>query len=361
MFFAAARKIAGGAALIAVAFLSGCGGPGGFTSFDAAVPGTSGTDASSLEEPDVAAPTPDAALDASADAGACAHACSTNHVATLACSLGTCTSTCAQGFADCNADKRTDGCETSTSADVANCGGWGLVCKGTVGRGCQNGACNATCDDGIRNQGETDVDCGGPCPRCDLGRSCLVNRDCRTGVCASGRCAPVACAKGFGLPGPPILHTGTNPVAVGSADFNGDGKLDVAIVNSESDTVSVFFGQGDGAFVHSADYATGGRPSSIAIGDLNGDGKPDFAVPNFYDRTVSVFLDTGNATFAPQVTYSTDGGPQGVAIGDVTGDGKPDLVVSTQFSCDILPNAGGGTFGTSTTIRPAAPSSRSGT
>jgi hypothetical protein len=287
-----------------------------------------------------------------ANCGACTLACSTNNVATAACFLGTCTSTCAPGFADCNADKRIDGCETSTSSDVANCGGCGVVCRGTVGRGCQNGACNPTCDDGIQNQGEADVDCGGPCARCDVWRSCVANSDCRTGVCQGSRCAPVPCAKGFGLPGPPILHTGSNPVAVRSADLNGDGKPDLAIVNSESNTVSVFFGQGDSTFVHSADYATGGRPSSVAIGDLDGDGKPDLAVPNFYDRTVSVFLDNGDGTFAPQVTYSTETGPISVAIGDLNSDGKPDLVVATQFTCDILPNAGGGTFGPFTDITP---------
>ncbi|MFT4038435.1 MAG: hypothetical protein QM692_09665 [Thermomicrobiales bacterium] len=46
-----------------------------------------------------------------------------------------------------------------------------------------------TCSDGIRNGTETDIDCGGSCPRCPNGKTCQGTRDCETGLCAGGSCA----------------------------------------------------------------------------------------------------------------------------------------------------------------------------
>jgi hypothetical protein len=46
-----------------------------------------------------------------------------------------------------------------------------------------------TCHDRKRNGAETDVDCGGTCPRCAIGKCCLLDNDCDSGVCVSGRCA----------------------------------------------------------------------------------------------------------------------------------------------------------------------------
>jgi len=67
---------------------------------------------------------------------------------------------------------------------------------------CQNGACQAaSCDDGIANQGEVDVDCGGPCPlRCALGSLCKADSDCDAGLfCPAGsrKCALVSCQDGL--------------------------------------------------------------------------------------------------------------------------------------------------------------------
>ena len=67
-------------------------------------------------------------------------------------------------------------------------------------------------------------------------------------------------------------------MAVG--DFNGDGKLDLAVTNPYGNTVSVLLGNGDGTFQTPMDYATGELPYSLAVGDFNGDGKADLAVTN---------------------------------------------------------------------------------
>ena len=65
-------------------------------------------------------------------------------------------------------------------------------------------------------------------------------------------------------------------------DFNGDGKLDLAVANFVDSSVSVLLGNGDGTFQVAVDYGTGsqGEPLSVAVGDFNADGKLDLAVAN---------------------------------------------------------------------------------
>src|SRR5882672_6162276 len=69
---------------------------------------------------------------------------------------------------------------------------------------------------------------------------------------------------------------GANPVSVAVADFNGDGRPDVAVANSSSNTVSVLLDAtgpraGVPAFAARADFATGGIPFGVAVADFNGD------------------------------------------------------------------------------------------
>jgi len=71
-----------------------------------------------------------------------------------------------------------------------NCGGCYAACP--LGEVCTSGICVAppTCSDGIQNQDETDIDCGGPeCGPCADGESCLVNADCISGFCGLDGCA----------------------------------------------------------------------------------------------------------------------------------------------------------------------------
>ena len=87
-------------------------------------------------------------------------------------------------------------------------------------------------------------------------------------------------------PTPPNLSapvgyaTGTNAHGVTSADVNGDGKLDLLVANSGSNTVSVLFGNGDGTFQPAVNYATGKSPKSVKAGDVNGDGLLDLVTAN---------------------------------------------------------------------------------
>jgi hypothetical protein len=89
---------------------------------------------------------------------------------------------------------------------------------------------------------------------------------------------------------------GTGSVSVAACDFNGDGKLDLAVGNISSGNVSVLLGNGDGTFQSAIDFGNQLSPQSVAIGDFNSDGRPDLVAANFTLpgtlSTVSVFLNT---------------------------------------------------------------------
>ena len=142
---------------------------------------------------------------------------------------------------------------------------------------------------------------------------------------------------------------GPYPVAVG--DFNGDGKVDMAVANTVSNTVSVLLGNGNGTFQTRVQYAVGSDPISVAVGDFNGDGKTDLAVANAGSNSVSVLLGNGNGTFQTQVQYAVGSDPESVAVGDFNGDGKPDLAVANEegTTVSILLGNGNGTFQAQTT------------
>jgi hypothetical protein len=145
---------------------------------------------------------------------------------------------------------------------------------------------------------------------------------------------------------------GSRSVAVG--DFNGDGKPDLAVANEGTTplfngTVSVLLGQGDGTFLPALSYAAGSLPVSVAVGDFNGDGKLDLAVANqgtypFTNAGVSVLLGQGDGTFQTAVHYAAEGLPVSVAVGDFNGDGKPDLAVANDYGVSVLRGQGDGTF-----------------
>ncbi len=167
--------------------------------------------------------------------------------------------------------------------------------------------------------------------------------------------------------GSPIA-TGTRPSSVVTADFNSDGFLDVAVVNANANSVSVFLGYGDGTFraaPHSAFTVNGGVlgngvPIAAAAGDFNGDGRVDLAVTNIpldplsalggaitghVGGGVGVFLGVGDGSFQPTNNFGTGGDlPVSIAVGDFNKDGKPDFAIANLNSGNVsilLGNGGG--------------------
>lgn len=121
---------------------------------------------------------------------------------------------------------------------------------------------------------------------------------------------------------------GTNPAAVASADFNSDGRLDLATSNMSTNDVSVTLGNANGTFQSATTSATGPSPLSLAVGDFNADGKLDIVTANTSD--VSVLLGNGNGTFQPPTSINLGSNPSSVAVGDFNGDGKLDLGVTSN-------------------------------
>jgi hypothetical protein len=175
-------------------------------------------------------------------------------------------------------------------------------------------------------------------------------------VLAATQQVPVACDGCVAFASPVSYFTGTHPTSVAVADFNGDGKRDLATADQIADTVSILLGNGDGTFAVAVPYAAGSQPVFVAADDVNGDGYPDLAVANIAGSNVSILLNNGDGTFAAAVNYAVGEQPLSVAIGDLNADGKPDLAVgSLSQSASNFPNnvwillgTGTGTFGTPT-------------
>jgi hypothetical protein len=128
--------------------------------------------------------------------------------------------------------------------------------------------------------------------------------------------------------------TSANPGNIVLGDVDGDGKLDLVIVTSDHQIVSIYRNtstSGNISFAARVDITVGVLPAGIALGDLDGDGKLDFAVANSGDNTFSVYRNTstiGAISFASNVNVTTNNWPTGIAIADLDGDGMPDVVIT---------------------------------
>lgn len=152
--------------------------------------------------------------------------------------------------------------------------------------------------------------------------------------------------NGDGTFAPAVTYpVGTNPVFVLKRDLNGDGKIDVVVVNSGSNDVSILLGKGDGTFLPQKAFAAGKAPVAAITGDFNRDGKIDIAVAS--SAGISVLLGNGNGTFLPQKTYTATGPMTGIVEASVRQNGITDLIGigPTAQRFVVLPGIGNGTFG----------------
>jgi hypothetical protein len=125
--------------------------------------------------------------------------------------------------------------------------------------------------------------------------------------------------------GPSVLWGET--MAIG--DFNRDGKVDIASADWSTKSVLVVLGNGDGTVATPDPYAGGPYLGPVLTRDLDGDGRLD-AVAVGPEGAVRVLLGKGDGTLAQSADYDVGGKASGIAIGDLDGDGKLDMVTTSE-------------------------------
>jgi cysteine-rich repeat protein len=138
---------------------------------------------------------------------------------------------------------------------------------------------------------------------------------------------------------------GASPQSVAVGYFNFDGKPDLAVANGLSDDVSILLGHGDGTFGAATNFASGkghdfngslqSNAVCVKVGDFNGDGKVDLAVANALANDVAILSGRGNGTFAAPTIFGVEQHPSSVAIGDFDADARFDLAVTNAGSDNV--------------------------
>ncbi|MBL8212186.1 MAG: VCBS repeat-containing protein, partial [Bryobacterales bacterium] len=137
-----------------------------------------------------------------------------------------------------------------------------------------------------------------------------------------------------------------NPVAIGAADFNGDGRRDIAALStstaaaSSTGAVSLLFGNGNGTLGTATVYPTAERTAAMTVFDFNRDGRPDIATLHGDDSTANshkilLYFTNANGTLASPTTLALtgaagSGAQRSLVAADFTGDGHADLMTLSQ-------------------------------
>ncbi len=160
----------------------------------------------------------------------------------------------------------------------------------------------------------------------------------------------------FELPRIIPLTKGLSPVYVVTADLRGNGTLDLIVAESDTSTIGVLLGHGDGTFGFEQTYSLPQPPAALVVDDFDHDGKLDIASVMFTVSSdtrgvqyLATLLGTGNGSFgAPVISmnpgfYST---AWNIASGDVNGDGRPDVIITGPGieNSQVYINAGAGKF-----------------
>jgi uncharacterized protein (TIGR03437 family) len=147
------------------------------------------------------------------------------------------------------------------------------------------------------------------------------------------------------------FRAGSQPVSIALADFTGDGKPDLAVASAgnllgDSGSVALLRGNGDGTFQAPQQFSAGTNPRSVLAGDFNGDGRLDLAVASSGSADVSILIGNGSGGFGPVLSTSVGMPADYLAAGDLDGDGKLDVVAleSASNTMSLLRGLGDGTL-----------------
>jgi len=121
---------------------------------------------------------------------------------------------------------------------------------------------------------------------------------------------------------------------VAVADFDGDGKLDLAVTSNSAQQIVILKNSstpGSISFTTALSLNTASYSNSVAIGDIDGDGRPDILAPISDVGALYIYLNVssgGAINFSPPKKFPAGGAANGIAIGDLNGDAKIDIVIS---------------------------------
>jgi hypothetical protein len=158
--------------------------------------------------------------------------------------------------------------------------------------------------------------------------------------------------------GPTFASGGTHPEGVVIADFNGDGKLDIAVSNMDTNTVAVFLNDGTGNFASPiiTTVVITNTLGTLAVGDFNEDGKSDLVVSTIASPQVNiVLLGNGDGTFQQLPPIGNSFGSLQTKVVDLNGDGHQDLAFALDGTIAVSIGKGDGTFNDTVFLPPPPP------
>lgn len=142
------------------------------------------------------------------------------------------------------------------------------------------------------------------------------------------------------------IHTPPGPFSMTAQDFNNDGAPDLAVVAADAQSVAIYLRDKRTVygFMSAGSITTFGSPRGIASGDLNRDGKADLVITSLTCRCVQVLAGQGNGQFANLGSATVVAGPTDVALGDIDRDGILDAITTGSTSLTLLFGSGSGSF-----------------
>ena len=261
--------------------------------------------------------------------GTCGIICSANNMATRTCGGGSCNGTCNTNFANCNGNLQSDGCEVNLLTDPNNCSNCGTICSGNnmATRTCGNGACNGACNGGFANcNGNLLTDgceinltndpnnCGG------CGSVCSSN-NMATRTCGGSSCNG-ACAGGWGDCNGSKLTDGCETQLNSNSNCGGCGVVcstpnatptcgggSCAIASCNANFFNVDGAVGNGCECSAASTNVCGGATSLGTIAWGASTTQTGTIPGTQaERWYVVAWGNSGASFHPHVTVSTTGG-----------------------------------------------------